>query len=75
MNGKTFAEIRKGMKLTQKETAHALGYSHKVRISQMEIGFEPIPPHIAAEILLMGEAHWHALNGDHDVVREWKRKT
>lgn len=58
MDGKTLKDIRVNrLFMTQRELARALGYAHKIRISEFErvTNPVPIPRPIANAVLLMGE--------------------
>ena len=59
MNNRTLKDIRTNrLRLTQLGLARALGYGHKIRISEFERNTNPVPvpQHIANSVLLMGEA-------------------
>ena len=77
MNGKTFKKIRNMMKLTQKEMAHALGYRHKIRVSEYERPTNPlpVPRDIGHAVLQMGEEWWHLMHPQQRAVRKWERRT
>jgi hypothetical protein len=72
-----FIDIRRLLKLTQKEMARALGYHHKIRISEFERETNPvpIPPHIVCAVLQMGEDRWHLLHPAERKARVWNGRT
>jgi transcriptional regulator with XRE-family HTH domain len=43
LTGADFRHIRLGLLLTQRELARALGYRHKIRISEFERATNPVP--------------------------------
>jgi hypothetical protein len=75
---KMFRDIRVNLlKLTQNQMARALGFHHKIRISEFEreTNPTPIPQHILNAMLRMGEDRWHLLNPAGRTARTWNRRT
>lgn len=74
MTGADLRHIRQGLLMTQREMAKALGYSHKIRISEYERSTNPvpIPLHIQVAIMALYESGG---TGMKRVVRQWTRET
>lgn len=68
-----FKTIRQGLLLTQKQLAQALGYSHKIRISEFERATNPvpIPLHIQEALLRLRE---RGGTGEGVVTRGYERR-
>jgi len=66
-----FKTLRQGLLMTQLELAQALGYSHKIRISEYERATNPlpIPLHIQEAVLKMART-----GKTKAAVRVWERR-
>jgi len=75
LTGSDFRHIRLGLLMTQRELARALGYRHKVRISEFERETNPvpIPIPIQEEMIRLYESGGTGTPGA-TAARPWVRK-
>jgi hypothetical protein len=75
LSGADFRHIRLGLLMTQRELARALGYRHKIRVSEFERETNPVPIPLAIqeEMIRLYESGGRLEPGV-TAVREWVRK-
>jgi DNA-binding XRE family transcriptional regulator len=71
----TFKHMRRDLGLTQRQLAHALGYQHKIRVSEFERETNPVPiPHHIQRAMINASMFSVPMRTVGKVVRRWVRK-
>jgi len=71
MTPQEFRDIRLGLMLTQADLAIVLGYSHRIRVTELECGTSKIPRHIADAMAYMARHGLLPVEQWGDPVRGW----